>query len=93
MSARSDIEAGASSVASWYGDLGERQAGRGDHEVDDDGDVRRVRHVVHAQQIEAGEQAAEHRAGDVAAVEEAQPGDAFAATSRPSARSPGALRP
>ena len=48
-----------------------------DDDIDRDGDVRRVRHVVHAQQIEAGEQAAEHRAGDVAAVEEAEPRHAF----------------
>ena len=48
-----------------------------DGEVDRHGDVRRIRHVVHAQQIEAGEQTAEHRAGDVAAVEEAEPRDAF----------------
>ena len=64
----------------------------------DDVDRRRRRsvadrHVVDAQQVEAGEQAAEHRAGDVAAVEEAEPRDARGPVAPPSARSPAASRP
>ena len=44
--------------------------------VDRRGHVGRDRHVVDAQQIESGEQAAEHGAGDVAGVENAEPGNA-----------------
>ena len=51
-------------------------ASTADRDVDRHGDVRRDRHVVNAQQVESGEQAAEHRAGDVAAVEEPEPGNA-----------------
>ena len=36
-----------------------------------------TRHVMDAQQIKAGEQAAENRAGDVAAVKEPEPGNAL----------------
>jgi hypothetical protein len=58
------------------GGADERQARERNHEVDPDGHVRRERHVVRAQKIEARQQAAEHGARDVAAVEEAEPGDA-----------------
>ena len=50
---------------------------RGRHgNVDRDGHVGRNRDVVERQQVEAGEQAAQHRAGGVAAVEESEPRDA-----------------
>ncbi len=65
------------------GRASERDADPRDDHVDRHGDVRRHGHVVNAQEIEAGEHAAEHRAGDVAAVEEAQPGNAFGSRLHP----------
>ena len=55
----------------------ERQ--RADEDVERHGDVGRDRHVVDAQQIEAGEQAPDHGAAGVAAVEVAEPRDALRA--------------
>ena len=49
------------------------QGDRGHGHIEGDGDVGGRGHVVDAQQVEAGQQAAEHGPGDVAAVEEAQP--------------------
>jgi hypothetical protein len=43
--------------------------------VDRDGDVGGRRHVVDAQQIKTCEQASAHRAGEVAAIEIAEPGN------------------
>jgi hypothetical protein len=57
--------------------LGEGEAGARDDDVQRHRDVRRDGHVVDAEQIEAGEETAEYRAGDVAAVEEPEPGDAL----------------
>ena len=45
-----------------------------DDYVDRDGDVGGRRHVVDAQQIKTREEASAHRAGDVAAIEIAEPG-------------------
>ena len=50
-----------------------------DDQVERDGDVGGDGHVVHAQQVEAGEQAADDRAAGVAAVEVAEPGHALRA--------------
>ena len=47
-----------------------------DDRVERDGDVGRDGHVVHAQQVETGQQAADDGAADVAAVEVAEPGHA-----------------
>ena len=49
------------------------QGDRGHGHIEGEGDVGGRGHVVDAQQVEAGQQAAEHGPGDVAAVEEAQP--------------------
>ncbi len=45
-----------------------------DEHVQRHGHKGRDRHVEHAQQVEAGEKAADHGARDVAAIKEAQPG-------------------
>ena len=55
------------------------QGDRGHGHIEGDGDVGGRGHVVDAQQVEAGQQAAEHGPGDVAAVEEAQPRHALGA--------------
>ena len=65
----------------------------GDGQVQRHGDERRERHVVHAQQVEAREQAAEHGADRVAAVEVTRARRRRAAWSRPSARRRAASRP
>ena len=65
----------------------------GDSQVDRRGDVGGDRHVVESQQVEAGEQASEDRAGRVAAVEQSPPGDAARSGLRSSARWRAATRP
>ena len=57
-------------------DLRERERGAADRDVQGDGHERCGVEVVHTKQIEAGEQAAEDRAGGVASIEEPEPGDA-----------------
>ena len=52
-------------------------------EVDCHRGERGGRHVEHPQQVKAGDQAAEHAAGNVAAVEEPEPGDALGCRSDP----------
>ena len=64
-----------------------------DGDVQRNGDVGGRRHVEHAQQVEAGDERADDRARDVAAVEEAEPRDALAACCPPTAPPPGAWRP
>ncbi len=55
---------------------GDGESDEADHAVDRRRRVGRDRHVVDAQQIESGEQAAEHGAGDVAGIENSEPGNA-----------------
>jgi hypothetical protein len=52
------------------------ERGRGNDDVDRDGDESRGGEVVHAKQVESGEQAAEHGARRVPSVEETEPRDA-----------------
>ncbi len=61
-------------------------------QVHRDGDPRGRGHVVHAKEIETREQAAEHRADDVAAIEEPEPAHPFRRRLRP-ARDGGQRRP
>ena len=49
------------------------QSGQRDAHVQAGRDIGRNRHVVHAQEVETGEQAAEHRPADVAGIEDAEP--------------------
>ena len=51
----------------------QRQGDRGHGHIQGNGEIGGRRHVVNAQLVEAGQKAAKHRTGDVAAVEEAQP--------------------
>ena len=50
---------------------------RRDEDVQRHGREGRDQHVVHAQQVEAGRETSQHRAGDIAAVEESEPRHAF----------------
>ena len=43
--------------------------------IDRRGDISRKSHVVDAQQVESGQDAARHRAGDIGAIEQSQPGN------------------
>ncbi len=71
----------------------EQQGDRAHGDIDGGGDEGRGRHVIYAQQVEAGQQAAEHGAGNVAAVEEPEPGDPARRRSRSSGPSHGSVAP